>query len=112
MFKLSHLQNNAILFSFTALTSLLLLSACQDVKYDYDIPKAASDCTEPDAKFRNGGAGVVDRNGGAGVVDRKGDYVTNYCDYDPCLASEVPIGDIIIKWDPDGGMLSATQSCQ
>jgi hypothetical protein len=112
MIKLDQLKSKAILISFTSLATLLSLTGCQDIKYDYDIPKATTDCTAPGTEYRSGGTGVVDRNGGTGVVDRNGADVKAYCDYDPCIPPQVPIGDVIIKWDPDGGMVNATQSCQ
>ena len=111
MFKLDQLKSKAILISLTSMTALVMLTGCKDIKYKYDIPKAASDCPQG-SEFRSGGAGVVDRNGGAGVVDRNGDTVTAYCDNNPCIPPEVAIGDPVIDWDPDGDKVSATQVCQ
>lgn len=62
---------------------LLGMSACTDVKYDYNVPESQSDCPG-DMTFRSGGSTIVDRSGGSRIVDRDGNEVGSYCEEAEC----------------------------
>lgn len=70
---------NVILLPFL----FLWISACTDVKYDYNVPESQADCPSG-MNFRSGGSTIVDRSGGSRIVDRNGEEVGSYCEEADC----------------------------
>lgn len=81
---------------------LLGLSACSDVRYDYNIPKSQTDCPSG-MTFRSGGTTIVDRSGGTRIVDRNGQEVGSYCEEAECPGGNWSTEPPEMDWHLDKG---------
>jgi hypothetical protein len=90
---------------------LLGMSACTDVKYDYNVPESQSDCPSG-MNFRSGGSRIVDRDGGSRIKDRNGQEVSSYCEEAECPGDNWSTEPPEIDWHLDEhGYVVANRVC-
>lgn len=100
-----HYKNEKLLATgkFLLLPFLLLgMSACKDIRYEYNVPEANEDCPSG-MNFRSGGSRIVDRSGGSRIVDRNGNEIGSYCEEAECPGGVWSTEPPIIDWHVDKG---------
>lgn len=97
---------------FAILPVLVLgVSACSDIRYEYDIPESQQECPAG-MTFRSGGSVIKDRSGGSVIKDRDAQPVRSYCEEADCpggnWSQEAPLMD----WHLDkGDYVVANRTC-
>ena len=92
-----------VIGKLTLLPFLLFgLSACKDIRYEYNIPEAG-DCPAG-MNYRSGGSRIVDRSGGSRIVDRSGNEIDTYCEEAECPGDAWSTEPPIIDWHVDKGV--------
>lgn len=81
---------------------LLGLSACKDIRYEYNVPRAADDCPAG-MNYRSGGSRIVDRSGGSRIVDRDGNEIDTYCEEAECPGGAWSTEPPVIDWHVNKG---------
>ena len=94
----SHATATVVLLPFL----LLGMSACTDVRYDYNVPESPSDCPSG-MNFRSGGTTIIDRSGGTTIKDRNGNDVGSYCEEAECPGDNWSTEPPEMDWHLDKG---------
>ena len=82
---------------------LLGVSACTDVRYEYNVPESQPDCEKNGMTFRSGGSRIVDRSGGSRIKDRNGQEVVSYCEEAECPGGNWSTEPPVMDWHLDKG---------